>query len=119
MAKYANQFSIKKDGEMVLKDADHPYAKISIESIDKALEELDGYEFKLYMLLYMNQEGFEWDFSPAHLEKAYAGTRKTWTKARKGLEDKGYLREDSGGKLVFEERPQSSDEKPTENNWDF
>lgn len=119
MAKYANQFSIKKDGEMVLKDADHPYAKISIESIDKALEELDGYEFKLYMLLYMNQEGFEWDFSPAHLEKAYAGTRKTWTKARKGLEDKGYLRESVGGKLVFDERPQSSDEKVTENSWDF
>ena len=119
MAKYANQFSIKKDEEMVLKDADHPYAKISIESIDKALEDLDGYEFKLYMLLYMNQEGFEWDFSPAHLEKAYAGTRKTWTKARKSLEEKGYLREDADGKLVFVERPQKSIEKVEEVEWDF
>ena len=120
MAKYANQFSIKKEEEnSVRKDADHPYAKISIESIDKALEELDGYEFKLYLLLYMNQEGFEWDFSPAHLEKAYAGTRKTWTKARKGLEEKGYLRVEENGKMVFMERPQKSIEKVEKVEWEF
>lgn len=122
MAKYANQFSIKKnenEDEMILKDADHPYAKISIESVQNALGELDGYEFKLYLLLYMNQEGFEWDYSPAHLEKTYSGTRKTWAKARKSLEEKGYLREEANGKLTFLERPEKRIEEKTNVGWDF
>ena len=35
-------------------DAEHPYAKISIESWQNAMGDLDNYEFKLYTLFYMN-----------------------------------------------------------------
>lgn len=103
MAKYANQKTIIKDNG-VLMDEEHPYAKISIASWQNAMSELDNYEFKLYTLFYLNQRDFKLDLSPSNLEKTYGGTRKTWSKARKGLEDKGYLVA-NGNKETFVERP--------------
>ena len=89
MATYANQKTIIK-GNTSVKDAEHPYVKLSIENTQNAMKELKGYEFQLYMLMCMNQQDFHWDVSPARLEKMYGGTRKTWTNARKALEEKGY-----------------------------
>lgn len=103
MAKYANQKTIIKDNGVIM-DEEHPYAKVSVESWQKAMGELDHYEFKLYTLFYLNQRDFKLDLSPSHLEEEYGGTRKTWSKARKGLEEKGYLVV-NGNKEVFKERP--------------
>lgn len=113
MAKYAHQFTIKRENE-VLKDAEHPYVKLSIESIQEAMKRLNGYEFELYLLLYMNQEGFELDYSPGNLEKEYMGTRKTWGDARKALTAKGYLEEIGKSHLKFIERPWEKEEESTQ-----
>lgn len=123
MAKYANQKTIIKDENGILMDAEHPYAKISIESWQNAMSDLDNYEFKLYTLFYMNQRGFKFDLSPGKLEKTYGGTRKTWTKARKTLEEKGYLIS-NGNKETFMERPNAlvqnnTGAEPVFAHWDF
>lgn len=108
MATYANQKTIVK-GIETKKDAAHPYVKLSIDSVQDAMKELKGYEFQLYMLLYMNQKDFKLDFSPSYLEKTYGGTRKTWSAARKVLEEKGYLVA-NGNKDTFYERPMREDQ---------
>lgn len=108
MATYANQKTIVK-GIETKKDAAHPYVKLSIDSVQDAMKELKGYEFQLYMLLYMNQKDFKLDFSPSYLEKTYGGTRKTWSTARKVLEEKGYLVV-NGNKDTFYERPMREDQ---------
>lgn len=123
MAKYANQKTIIRD-EDIVKDAEHPYAKMSIEAMRKAMGDLNNYEFKLYCLLYMNQEGFEYDLSPAYLEKTFSGTRKTWSNARKVLEEKGYLRSEGNNKMAFVELPEKVEEEKVEvenalTTWNF
>lgn len=44
MATYANQKTIIK-GSSSVKDAKHPYVKLSIENTQNAMKELKGYEF--------------------------------------------------------------------------
>lgn len=107
MATYANQKTIIKGNEAI-KDADHPYVKLNIETTQNAMKNLKGYEFQLYMLMCMNQKDFQWDLSPARLEKVYGGTRKTWSNARKALEEKGYLIA-NGNKETFHEVPELID----------
>lgn len=115
MATYANQKTIIK-GNISVKDAEHPYVKLSIENTQNAMKELKGYEFQLYMLMCMNQQDFHWDLSPARLEKTYGGTRKTWTNARKALEEKGYLVA-NGNKETFYEMP-VRENPPVQNDTD-
>lgn len=108
MATYANQEIIirKKDAFV---DAEHPYVKLNIDCVQKAMEELKGYEFQLYMLLSMNQIDFELAFSPSALEKRYGGTRKTWGAARDVLKEKGYLVQLKGNRFEFLEEPMRDD----------
>ena len=108
MATYANQEIIirKKDAFV---DAEHPYVKLNIDCVQKAMEELKGYEFQLYMILSMNQIGFELAFSPSALEKRYGGTRKTWGAARDTLKEKGYLVPLGGNRFEFLEEPMRDD----------
>ena len=123
MATYANQKTIIKGNE-ALKDVDHPYVRLSVKTTQNAMKDLKGYEFQLYMLMCMNQKDFEWDLSPAHLEKVYGGTRKTWSNARKALEEKGYLVA-KGNKETFYEEPIKSNDEPiaepalAQVSWDF
>ena len=126
MATYANQEIIvrKKDA---IADTEHPYVKLNINCVQKAMEELKGYEFQLYMLLSMNQIDFELAFSPSALEKRYGGTRKTWGNARDTLKEKGYLVQMNGNKYEFLEEPRLesspvqviTDAEPVSAHWNF
>lgn len=110
MAKsYPNQEFYTKLEE-VPKDAEHPYAKMSIEATRRALKDLKNYEYKLYTLLAMNQVDFQLGFSPKQLEMTYGGTRKTWAEARDVLKEKGYLVETSSNHYQFKEMPGSVEE---------
>jgi hypothetical protein len=61
------------------------------------------------------------------LEKTFAGTRKTWSAARKALEEKGYLRVEEGNRMVFVELPEEEEIVPeievekveAPKGWDF
>lgn len=109
---YPNQEIIVRRKDM-LKDADHPYAKVNIQVAQDAMKELKGYEFQLYMLLTMNQIDFEMAFSPLALSQKYGGSDKTWRSAKKTLIDKGYLVETSSKHYEFMEIPVRKDK------WDF
>jgi hypothetical protein len=51
MAKYANQKTILKEENDF---RNHPYVKLNIEDIQEAMKHLSGYDFELYIYLYMN-----------------------------------------------------------------
>ena len=113
---YANQeFYIRK--EDVIKDAEHPYAKLSVEAVSKAMNELKGYEFQLYILLSMNQIDYKMGFSPTDLVKYYGGSDKSWRSARDALKKKGYLVQISGNQWEFKEEPMR-DNSPVLNDTD-
>ena len=101
---YANQeFYIRK--EDTIKDAEHPYVKLSINATQKAMNELKGYDFQLYILLAMNQIDYVMGFSPTDLAKYYGGSEKSWRNARDTLKRYGYLIKISGNQWEFKEEP--------------
>lgn len=110
---YANQEIIVRVDD-VEKGPGNPFQKLSVECVQEAMKELKGYEFALYILLYMNALGFELEFSPSALEQMYGGTRKTWGKARDVLKEKGYLVPIGGPRWKFLEKPVRE-----EKDWDF
>lgn len=118
MAKYAHQKTIIKE-ESDFKN--HPYVKLNIEDIQEAMKKLSGYDFELYIYLYMNQDDFELDYSPSFLEKNYLGSRKTWQTARTHLVEQGYLVDEGSNHFVFVPRPGKLIEKSGEEirQWDF
>lgn len=118
MAKYANQKTISKEENDFKK---HPYVKLNIEDIQEAMKNLSGFDFELYVYLYMNQDDFTLDYSPGHLEKNYLGSRKTWQTARSHLVEKGYLVDDGSNRFTFVPRLGVKVEEPVEETrqWDF
>ena len=88
---------------------DGPNASVSVECVRDAMRELKGCEFQLYMLLSMNKVGFKMDFNAKWLEDTFGTTRKTWSKAKDTLKQKGYLRQldEEGTVYEFVERPES------------
>ena len=89
----------------VEKDAEHPYAKIGVETTYDAIKDLKGYEFQLYILLAMNQIDFNLEFSPKGLVDRFGGSDKSWRNARDTLKKKGYLVQTSGNNYEFFEKP--------------
>ena len=88
--RYANQIAIRK--KEIVKDADHPYTKISNEGLKKAMAELDGFKFRLWVYLcWHTQTDSFWDYSPQALINAAGGSRRSWDDAKKELQDLGYL----------------------------
>ena len=91
------------------RDAEHPYARVSVIAKNEARKNLKGYPYMLYDWCLDTQLGFEMAFSPAALSKMFSGTDKTWREAKKELIDKGYLREISPHKYEFIELPVQND----------
>lgn len=118
MAKYANQKTILKEENDF---RNHPYVKLDIEDIQEAMKHLSGYDFELYIYLYMNQDNFKLDYSPSYLEKNFLGSRKTWQNARTHLVELGYLVDDGNNSFVFMPRLGTKIEESVEEvrQWDF
>lgn len=104
----SNQRTIKVNKEIC--DKEHLYTTTNIEVLNKALFELDGYEFKLWAYLSKNQKGYEFAFSSKDFTHSANMSRPTYTKSFNGLVEKGYLVETSPNHYDFYEKPKDEDE---------
>lgn len=96
---YPNQQSIyiskKEDSEL--------YAQMDMAALQRAMVELDGAAFKLWLYLARNKNRYQFALSPKAMEEW--GIRKdSYYRGKKALEEKGYLVEEGEG-LVFRETP--------------
>lgn len=109
MAKYANQYTIIV-GPRLPRDAEHEYTKQSIEALQRAMVELKGETFKLWMYLSKNKDGVEWDLGPKACE-AWGIKKDSYYKAKDILVEKGYLVQIEENRYEFCEIPVKSNEK--------
>lgn len=102
--KYANQ-QLVIQGEQIPRDKDHPYCKINIAALDRAIGELSHAGLKLYLYLAKNEPDYEFGMSPKALENKYGVSKSTYYRARDELIELGYLEELQDKSLRFREMP--------------
>lgn len=100
MAKYANQktFIIKRNP--VSKNTEEIYLCIYEKSLEKAMIELNGVAFKIYIYLMMNTNNYQFDFSPQYLQDKYNFNRSSIYAALKELEEKRYIKKIENNKYI-------------------
>lgn len=109
MAKYANQktFIIKRNP--VNKNTEEIYLCIYEKSLEKAMIELNGVAFKIYIYLMMNANNYQFDFSPQYLQDKYNFNRSSIYAALKELEEKRYIKKVENNKYIaYEIAPQTT-----------
>lgn len=99
-----NQFKVVRKSDLP-KDAEHLYGKINLGAVQQAMQELGEYEFKLYMILSMNQVDYVWNLTPEYLVENCGGCDASWRRAREGLLQKKYLVNKGNFTLEFYETP--------------
>ena len=96
---YPNQQSIiiskQEDSEV--------FAQFDIEALQKAMQELDGAAFKIWVYLAKNRDRFEFALSPKAMED-WGLKKDSYYRGKKVLEEKGYLVEGKDG-LEFYDTP--------------
>lgn len=106
MATYANQktFTIKRN--IVNKNTTEVYLCIYEKSLEKAMIELNGVAFKIYIYLMMNANDYTFDFSPQYLQNKYNFNRSSIYAALKELEEKNYIKKIGDNKYIAYETAQ-------------
>ena len=96
---YPNQSSV-----VILKREDSDvFAQLDMGALQKAMAELDGTAFKIWIYLARNKNRFEFALSPKAMED-WGIKKDAYYRGKKVLEEKGYLVEGRDG-LVFNEMP--------------
>lgn len=80
------------------------FAQLDMEALQKAMQELDGNAFKVWLYFAKNKARYEFAISPKAMED-WGIKKDAYYRSKKLLEEKGYLVE-SGNGLVFYEIPQ-------------
>jgi len=73
---------------------------------------LEGRAIKLWLCLASNQDGYEFELSPAYIQKEWGFTDSTFKRAKSDLIDAHYLVPLPNGNYEFYEYPQQA-------KWDF
>ncbi len=96
---YANQSVVsvckKEDSEL--------FAQMDMAALQKAMQDLDGNSFKLWMYFVRNKNRYEFALSPKALED-WGVKKDSYYRSKKILIEKGYLIE-NGDKLEFRDTP--------------
>ena len=79
------------------------FAQVDMDALQRAMQELDGNAFKLWMYLVRNRDSFEFGLSPKALED-WGLKKDAYYRSKKLLEEKGYLIENADG-LEFKDIP--------------
>lgn len=100
MGYYANQKTLTINKPSLTKD--DIKVLIKRETLEAAARNLTGNEFKLYMYLASNADGYELDFAPKFFKRDYGVGEDTARKCMKNLEEKGYLVVKDGFECLFD-----------------
>lgn len=74
---------------------------LNMNLFNRVFIDLSPTAFALYCNLAANEEGYDYKFSPAFLEKEIGRTARAWRAVRQELEEKGYI----VGNDFYEEPP--------------
>lgn len=112
LATYPNQKRVK----IIKNETDklHPYAIINIEALRHIVNSnLSDRAVRLWLCFASNQDGYEFELSPAYIQKEWGFSDSTYKRAKADLVAAGYLRQTMNGNWEFYEMPQ------TVSKWDF
>lgn len=105
--RFPNQYKVTVRKEKVNQnDSDRVYFIAYQDTLEAAAQELTGNEFKLYIYLLCNKDGYEDLFSPAYFGSAYGVSADTARKLFQKLIEKGYLIKIAEHDCEFYDRPQ-------------
>ena len=80
------------------------YAQVDIDALQRAMQDLDGNAFKVWLYFAKNKAGYEFAVSPKAMED-WGIKKDSYYRGKKVLEEKGYLIEGKEG-LLFKEVPE-------------
>ena len=110
MASYPNQKTVK----IVKSEVDklHPYTMINIDALKQLLNsDLSDRAVRLWLCFASNQDGYEFELSPAYIQKEWGFSDSTYKRAKTDLVDARYLVQKQNGSWEFHDFPQRK--------WDF
>ena len=110
MASYPNQKKVKSTKSGL--DKIHPYTMINIEALKILLNSnLSDRAIKLWLYFASNQDGYEFELSPAYIQKEWGFSDSTYKRAKSDLIAANYLIQTKDGSWEFYDFPQ--------HRWDF
>lgn len=86
-------------------DKDNKYAIFNLNALQYAMIDLKGESFKLWCYINKNQDGYTFALSAVDAVKWGIGSRSSYNRAVKELEEKGYLVENAKNQFTFYELP--------------
>ena len=98
-----NQKVVKMEKQQC--DQKNYYARINLEAMECAAQELKAGAFKLWVYFAKNQDGYEFALSSKDVLDTFGIKKDQYDSAIKELTDKGYLVEDSKNHYTFKEIP--------------
>ena len=104
--RFPNQYKVVIKKEKVNQNNGKPYFLAYQETIEAAAQKLSGNEFKLYIYLLSNRDGYEDFYSPDYFGKAYGVSADTARKLFQKLIEKGFLVKTAPHDCDFYEAPQ-------------
>lgn len=97
-----NQKTIKVNKEL----CDKEYAQYNLDALQKAVNNLDGHTFKMWLYLSKNQNGYKFALSKVDVIKNWGmGSKSSYDRAVKELIECGYLIQISKNDYDFYEIP--------------
>ena len=86
---------------------DHPYTVINVDAVRQLVaSNLGDRAMKLWLCFASNQDGYEFELSPAYIQKEWGFSESTYKRAKNDLIDAGYLVQLPSGNWEFYEFPQ-------------
>lgn len=89
---------------VVSKEEQGKHTIIQLKALERASRDLQGETFKLWLYLVKNQNGYELALSMADAISWGIGSKSSYYRAIKELQNKGYLQK-NGSRYVFYELP--------------
>ena len=93
--------------DKVVCDSRNKYTSINLDALQNAMVALSNADFKIWMYLAKNKDGYELALSPAEAELNWGIKKSTMHETIRKFEKEGYLEKDerTGNYYVFHEMP--------------
>lgn len=98
---FKNQRTVRIGNSRIDMKSGRQFVAVYVSDIEKAAKELNGTAFKVYMYFCGMSEGFECEYSPKHIQKAYGVSEDSARDAIKELRTHGFLTKESDNVYVF------------------
>lgn len=102
---FPNQKTVIVDNPKVNVKSGRQYILIYTKDVENAAKNLNGTAFKVYMYFVGLSDGFQCEYSPKHIQKAYGVSEDSARDALKELRSKGFLTQQNEKTYIFHRNP--------------